>query len=210
MMNIADNAMSEQSDILNTIKQKMIQAGTDTTSEAGRESILKDVQKLMTQFNNIAESTNYNGTNLLQQSETDTSASDSLTFQTGTDSSSTTTSDGVQANSTGMGLDSLLTETIGTFSASSARNYLTSIDTAIDTLNGYRSDIGSTTNQLISTTKNLLSQQSATEAAKSVILDTDYAKESANFSSQNVISQAGAHSISQANAIQGNVLRLLQ
>ena len=56
---IADKAMSEQSSILDTIKSKMIQASTDTTSSAGRESIRKDVSKLLTQLDNIAMQTNY-------------------------------------------------------------------------------------------------------------------------------------------------------
>ncbi|WP_458363429.1 flagellin N-terminal helical domain-containing protein, partial [Aliarcobacter skirrowii] len=66
LLQIADKSMAEQSNILDTIKAKLIQANTDTTSDDGRTAIAKDVAKLLQQLNNIAEQTNYNGTNLLQ------------------------------------------------------------------------------------------------------------------------------------------------
>jgi flagellin len=65
LLQIADKSMAEQSTILDTIKAKLIQASTDTTSAEGREAIKNDVQKLLTQLDNIAEQTNYNGMDLL-------------------------------------------------------------------------------------------------------------------------------------------------
>ena len=84
------------------------------------------------------------------------------------------------------------------------------IDSAITDLNGYRGDIGSTQNQVESAVRNLMTQATNVKAAESIIRDVDYAAESANFNKQNIISQAGAYAISQANAVQQNVLRLLQ
>ena len=85
LIQIADKAMSEQSNILDTVKTKLIQASTSTTSADGREAIRKDVNKLLTQFDNIAAQTNYNGTSLLQKSATDTARQDELSFQLGED-----------------------------------------------------------------------------------------------------------------------------
>ena len=68
LLQIADKSMSEQSNILDTIKAKLIQANTDTTSNDGRASIAKDVKKLLEQLNNIAEQTNYNGRQLISDS----------------------------------------------------------------------------------------------------------------------------------------------
>jgi flagellin len=84
------------------------------------------------------------------------------------------------------------------------------IDKAITTLNGYRGDIGSTQNQVESAVRNLMTQSTNIKAAESVIRDVDYAEESANFNKLNIISQAGSYAISQSNATQQNVLRLLQ
>ena len=89
MIQIADKAMSEQSNILDIMKQKMIQASTSTTSDDGRESIRKDVVKLLTQLDNIASQTNYNGTTLLQNSsefsESGILKANNLSFQMGED-----------------------------------------------------------------------------------------------------------------------------
>ena len=84
------------------------------------------------------------------------------------------------------------------------------IDTSLNELNENRSVFGSTQNQVESAVKNLMTQATNVKAAESIIRDVDYAQESANFNKQNIISQAGAYAISQANAVQQNVLRLLQ
>ncbi|QKF73855.1 putative flagellin [Aliarcobacter faecis] len=65
MMNIADKAISEMSNILDTIKAKAIQMNTDTTSEDGRVLIKNDILKLIDSYDKIACSTNYNKTPLL-------------------------------------------------------------------------------------------------------------------------------------------------
>lgn len=80
------------------------------------------------------------------------------------------------------------------------------VDNAITKLNGYRGEIGSTQNQVESAVRNLMTQSTNVKAAESIIRDVDYAKESANFNKQNIISQAGSYAISQANSVQQNVL----
>jgi flagellin len=75
---IADKAMAEQSNILDVIKQKLIQAGTATTSAEGIEAISKDITKLMDQIDNIAKQTTYNGTKLLEGTAS-AGAADALT-----------------------------------------------------------------------------------------------------------------------------------
>lgn len=211
---IADKAMAEQSNILDIVKTKLLQAATATTSSKGREAIAKDIDKLLNQLNNIAIQTNYNGIQLLQSgTSANGSAAASLTFQMGETSANTiSTSSGVTANVNGLSLSTLKTAvgTPASFSASSATTALSAIDSAIDTLNGWRSDFGSTQNQLESAIRNLATQQTNIKAAESVIRDVDYASESANFNKQNIISQAGTYAMSQANSIQQNVLRLLQ
>ena len=84
------------------------------------------------------------------------------------------------------------------------------IDTALTSVNTTRSNFGSTQNQLDSAIRNMMTQKTNIKAAESVIRDVDYAKESANFNKQNIVAQAGTYAMSQANAIQQNVLRLLQ
>ena len=100
--------------------------------------------------------------------------------------------------------------TTGVFTRTMAQSGQKAIDKAITTLNGYRGDIGSTQNQVESAVRNLMTQATNIKNAESVIRDVDYAEESANFNKLNIISQAGSYAISQSNATQQNVLRLLQ
>lgn len=209
LLQIADKSMAEQSNILDTVKAKLIQANTATTSSAGRASIAADVSKLLTQLDNIAKSTNYNGTQLISNSA-GTGASTAMTFQVGEDKTNNSIkTTAINANTTGLSLTTLkgLSTSITAAQAASAQ---TGVDTAITTLNKYRGAVGSVQNQVESAVRNLMTQATNVKAAESIIRDVDYAAESANFNKQNIISQAGAYAISQANAAQQNVLRLLQ
>ena len=211
LLQIADKSMGEQSNILDTIKAKLIQANTDTTSAEGRASIAKDIAKLLEQLNNIGKQTNYNGRQLISNAGGN-GGSSAHVFQVGEKSSDTIKMKTVNANTTGLSLTTL-SGNVGTpasFSKSQAAAAQTAINKAINTLNGYRGDIGSTQNQVESAVRNLMTQATNVKAAESIIRDVDYAQESANFNKQNIISQAGSYAISQANAVQQNVLRLLQ
>ncbi len=211
LLQIADKSMAEQSNILDTIKAKLIQANTSTTSSDGRAAIADDVSKLLDQLDNIAAQTNYNGTYLLQENATSSAASTALSFQIGEKSTDTISTAAITSNVTGLGLTSIRTSVdAGGISVSLAGTAQTTVDTAITTLNSNRSEIGSTQNQVESAVRNLMTQATNVKAAESIIRDVDYAQESANFNKQNIISQAGSYAISQANATQQNVLRLLQ
>jgi flagellin len=210
LLQIADKSMSEQSTILDTIKAKLIQANTDTTSSDGREAIRKDITKLLTQLDNIADQTNYNGTTLLQASASSSAVSSGLTFQVGEKSTNTITNGGIQSNTSGLAMTTLAGLAANGLTQTVAAAQQTIVDSAITKLNGYRGDIGSTQNQVESAVRNLMTQSTNVSAAESIIRDVDYAQESANFNKQNIISQAGSYAISQANTVQQNVLKLLQ
>ena len=216
LVQIADKAMAEDSNILDIVKQKLIQAGTATTTSAGRNAIAKDIKKLLEQVDNIASQTNYNGLYLLQTSSSVRSTTSTLTFQMGELSSDIITTDGgISANITGLALTSLrsivsadsngdkLTQT-------AAQTMMSKIDNALNSLNKWRANFGSTQNQLESATRNMMTQVTNIKAAESVIRDVDYAEESANFNKYNIIAQAGTYAMSQANQVQQNVLKLLQ
>ena len=206
---IASSATNEQSKILDTIKEKLLQASTDTTSKEGRDAILKEIKAQLNQFDKIASSTNYNGQTLLQKSSTDSSASDSQQYQSGLKGENIIESSSIQSNTQGLGLSALVNQNSTTFSASDARDLLKSVDNAINGLNEVRTEFGTTQKQLESSSRNLLTQQTSTLNAAS-LFDTDYAKESSNFSKQNILAQIGAYGQVQSTSVnQQNVLRLL-
>ena len=83
-------------------------------------------------------------------------------------------------------------------------------ETATTNLDQIRADIGSVQNQLQVTINNITVTQVNVKAAESTIRDVDFASESANFSKYNILAQSGSYAMSQANAVQQNVLKLLQ
>ncbi|HDX6295992.1 TPA: flagellin B [Campylobacter fetus subsp. venerealis] len=83
-------------------------------------------------------------------------------------------------------------------------------EAARKTLDTIRSDLGSVQNQLVSTINNISVTQVNVKSAESQIRDVDFAEESANFSKYNILAQSGSYAMSQANAVQQNVLKLLQ
>ncbi|WP_187386048.1 flagellin N-terminal helical domain-containing protein [Aliarcobacter cryaerophilus] len=107
-------------------------------------------------------------------------------------------------------LDALKNLQTGELTTKVASDYQAVVNDAISQLNGYRSDMGSTENQVKSAVKNLMTSATNIKAAESIIREVDFAEESANFNKLNILSQAGSYAISQSNAAQQNVLRLLQ
>ena len=91
-----------------------------------------------------------------------------------------------------------------------AMNAIDTLGAAITNLDSIRSDLGSAQNQVVSTINNISVTQVNVKAAESGIRDVDFAQESANFSKFNILAQSGSYAMSQANAVQQNVMRLLQ
>lgn len=209
-LQIADGALNEQSNILDQLKENLLQASTDTTSQEGREALLDDIKKLLQNFDNIANSTNYNEQTLLQNSAEDRAASQTLEFQAGDNGEDIIESSAIQSNTQGIGLEALLNQDPATFTSEEARNFLETVDNAITTVNNFRADVGSTQNQLESSGRNLLTQANELTGASSIIQDIDYSQEVANFSKQNILAQIGAYGAAQSNNInQSIVTRLL-
>ena len=91
-----------------------------------------------------------------------------------------------------------------------AMKAIDTVSAAIGHLDSIRSDLGSAQNQVVSTINNISVTQVNVKAAESNIRDVDFAAESANFSKFNILAQSGSYAMSQANAVQQNVMRLLQ
>ena len=120
--------------------------------------------------------------------------------------------DGVDAkiqSSASVGLNNNFSK-IDVTSKDGAERAILTLDHSLKDIDSIRSDIGSVQNQLESTIRNISVTQVNVQAAESQIRDVDFAAESANFAKQNILAQTGMFSLSQANTIQQNVLRLLQ
>ena len=95
-------------------------------------------------------------------------------------------------------------------SADNAGAAMDTIDQAMHDVDGYRSELGASANQLEHTVGNLMTRTQYTAAAKSRILDADYAEESAALAKAQVLQQAGTAMLAQANASTESVLQLLK
>jgi flagellin len=153
---------------------------------------------LLTKFNNFSD----------PDIQTNFSPTEDIVFQIGaTNSDEIHAPSNINATTEGLGIGGLYEIFID---EQTAGWYMGKIDHAIIKLNEFRSDFGAVQNQLESSVRNLMTQQTNLKAAESVIRDSDYAQESANFSQQNIMSQAGSFALSQANSTKQNALRLLQ
>ncbi|EEP3560247.1 flagellin A [Campylobacter coli] len=101
-------------------------------------------------------------------------------------------------------------ETAGVTTLKGAMAVMDIAETATTNLDQIRADIGSVQNQLQVTINNITVTRVNVKAAESTIRDVDFAAESANFSKYNILAQSGSYAMSQANAVQQNVLKLLQ
>jgi len=99
---------------------------------------------------------------------------------------------------------------IGVTSREGANMVMDIVDSAIKDLDRVRSDLGSTQNQMTSTINNITITQANVKIAESQIRDVDFASETESFNKNKLLSQAGTFALSQANAVQQGVLKLLQ
>ncbi len=108
-------------------------------------------------------------------------------------------------NTSSLGLSAQSVDTSGNADAA-----LQAVNTAIDTLNSFRSNVGAAQNRLEFASANLNVSIENAEAARSTLLDLDIASEMSNFTSKQILMQSGVAMLAQANQLPQNLLRLLQ
>ncbi|QOY54564.1 flagellin [Candidatus Sulfurimonas marisnigri] len=193
LIQTADGAMDEQVNIAKRIRVLAVQSANDTQDTASRAFITNEVTELTTEYNQISTSTTFNDKVLL--------AGSTLAFHIGHKAGDTKAV--IMPN-----VAALVAPVVNT--AATAAAAITTMDTLIGTLNTGRSNLGATQNSLESVVRNISTTQVNVTAAESNIRDVDFAAESANFAKHNILAQSGSYAMSQANAVQQNVLRLLQ
>jgi len=204
LIQTADGALQEYGDILKRVRTLATQAANDTQDTASRGYISQEVTALLQEADDIATKTKFNGVNLLDN--TGGSTAGTFTFHTGaysTDTQSVVIGDAqITAMVTG-GVAAVTTRT-------NAESSIAKMDNSIAAVDALRATLGAAQNKLESNVRNISVTQVNISAAESNIRDVDFAAESANFSKRNILAQSGSYAMSQANAVQQNVLRLLQ
>jgi flagellin len=202
MSTIAQSGIASQKELLENIKTETLKAMTGTTSQEGRDAIAEQISKYVQQFEQIADTTTYNGQDLLKTSGDP--AADDISI-TGEDTMVSLE----KADTTS--LSDTLKSFLADFSTNSSSRdaLLDAVDSGIDQLASYASDFGSASNALESLARNYLTAETNTAAAKSTIMDLDYAEEVSDFNKTSLQAQIGYLMQSQANAVQARSVTLL-
>ena len=199
LIQTADGALEEYTNILNRIRTLAVQGANDTQDSASRTYIGKEMVRLQSELNHIANETKFNGKTLLESTQT-------FKFHVGAYKDETTDTTISDMSSTAV----LANDIAGLTTQASAETIISMMDSALNTVSNLRASLGAAQNQLESTVRNISVTQVNVTAAESQIRDVDFAAESANFSKHNLLAQSGSYAMSQANAVQQNVMKLLQ
>jgi len=202
MVQTAEGAMQEMTGIVQRMRELSVQASNDGTMDTTARGYLdQEFQLLESELDRIVSVTEFNGSKLI-----DGSLSTGTNFQvgfknTGNDRISLSIAN---SSSTTLGLnDEVLTTATG------AQKAIAALDSALTTINTQRATLGATQNRLEMTINNLGVSYENHAASISRIRDVDVAEETARFTSNQILSQAGISVLAQANALPTAALMLL-
>jgi flagellin len=199
----AEGAAGEISNILVRVRELAVQSANGTSTTEDRAAIQLEVDALVTQVDDIANRTDFNGQKLLDGSKA--TAANAVKIQTGIDTGQTVDITIGDLRSTGLGIAAV---DLSTSTGASAA--LGVLDTAIQTVSTERSNLGAQQNRLDATVNNLTSNVINLTESSSRIKDADFSVESTNLASAQILAQASNALLAQANQSQQGVLQLLQ
>ena len=208
MAQTAEGALSKVGDALQRMRELAVQARNATNSSSDKDSLNKEFSELQSEITRVMGGTAFNGKKILGSDAT------AMTFQIG---ANTTTDDTVTITTENMTANTDITAVTGSTAVidSSATSgdiatIIDNIDTALDTVNDQRATFGASQSRFDAIISNLQSSVEAQTAARSRIMDTDFAAETANLSRAQILQQAGTAMVAQANQLPQNVLSLLR
>ena len=202
MVQTAEGATAEVSNIVKRMRELAVQSASETLASTERQYIQDEYQELAAEVDRISSVTEFNGVALTDGSDTQ------LNIQVGAQSSSANriTITMGDLRSTVLGID---TGSIDLSSATGAQTAIDTFDTALDAVNGYRSDYGSSQNRMDSALTNLETYAESLAAAESQIRDADFAFETAEMAKYQIMQQAGTSILAQANLINQGAVNLI-
>jgi flagellin len=213
MVDTAEGALDEITEMLQRIRELAVQSGTGTTHEDDRTYLNAEFEALRDEIERVATNTEWNGRAILAGAAGG-GTSDTVTFQVGVDGGQTLAVDfGDFSSGTTMasmhGATGLTASTVAKGIAQAA-SVITISDVAISAVSNQRASFGAASNRLTHAVDNLTSVKTNAEASRSRILDTDYAAATSELARTQIIQQAGTAMLAQANQLPQSVLALLQ
>ncbi|MDT7836568.1 flagellin N-terminal helical domain-containing protein [Aquabacterium sp. OR-4] len=210
----AEGALGKVADAFQRMRELAVQSANATNSDSDQDSLDKEFGELAKEVQRVLGGTSFNGLKVL--------AGDAGTksFQVG---ANTTSNDAISITTTNMTTDGDITTVAGTDNTGSGRADISSaastadiqgviddIDTALDKVSTERGTLGASQNRFESVVSNLQVSIENQTAARSRIMDADFATETANMSRAKILQEAGVAMVAQANQIPQSVLSLLR
>lgn len=205
LLQTAEGAMIEQTNMLQRMRELAVQASTDTTTSSDKGSIDLEFQALLKEIDRVGGSTQWNGKNVLDATGGTTLGT--YNFQVGANQGQTVSVVIGSMSSTGK-LSDISTQSVTTTTV--AGSAITKIDLAIAAVASQRATIGAGMNRLTYAADNLANVSQNAQESRSRILDTDYASSTTALSRAQIISQAATAMLAQANQQSQSVLALLK
>ena len=203
MLQTAEGALDEVSNMLVRMKDLATQAADASSTTDDKTAMKSEYDALATELKNVMDNTSFGGTKLL----TAGTVASSMTFQIGA-SASETMSINLSTDMTAVGTS--VTSVTSANISSAANGAITTLDTALTNVNKVRSGLGAAANRLEHVYNNLANVSTNTKAATGRIMDVDFASESANMTSNQMLLQAGTAMLKQTNSMSSMVMSLLQ
>ncbi len=197
LVQTAEGALSETTNILQRIRELAVQAANGTQSTDNRRALNNEVRQLLAQIDDIALDTEFNGIRVL-------SANQTVTLQTGAFTSQVLAVAVGGAKTRDLGVS-----TVAISSVALAVSSISTIDRAINSVNSLRSDLGAIQNRLEFTISTLSIQEENAAAAESAIRDADIAQETIKFTRNQILVSSGTSVLAQANIVPQSALQLL-
>ena len=204
----AEGALGKVSDSLQRMRELSVQARNATNTSADLDSIGKEYGELALEIQRVLGGTTFNGKKILgadavnpQQFQigANTQAEDVITVTTSDLTADATVLAVTTSAITGAASDPAALGTI-----------INNIDTALNTISGQRATLGASQNRFEAVISNLQVSVENQSAARSRIMDADYAAETSNLSRTQILQQAGNAMVAQANQMPQQVLSLLK
>jgi flagellin domain protein len=206
----AEGALSKINDMGQRMRELAVQSANATNNNTDRASLDAEFQALSAEIKRNLDGTSFNGTKLFAALAT-------LTFQVGANNTAT---DQISVVTTDLTKDSKLTAVLGATggggtpadikSAANSTAALETLDGMLATVNAKRAEFGATQNRFEAVIQTLQVSAENQTAARSRIMDADFASETAALTRSQVLQQAGTAMLSQANSLPNNVLSLLR
>lgn len=209
MLQTAEGATQEITNMLQRMRELAVQAANDTNSTADRSALQLEADELTNEIERIFTNTQWNGMNILDASGSNAvgSAGDVI-LQVGINNSTDDTI-GIDFGDFTYS-DLAISGAIDLSSNSDAQDALDTLDDAITTVDNFRAQLGAKMNRLSYAADNLTNISTNTAASRSRILDADYASVTTELARSQIIQQAATAMLAQANQMPQTVLSLLK